>query len=868
MHESPESHRSAERQAAFQPRPSARSVKADNPSPDTGGNSLREQGRTPCRRQFRDAIPGAWIDAPTNLQGWSSRAMDHRPTPEHLDEVQREFRKLCQGKIPEHAIDDVTAMAIRGALREVALAEREGDFSSIQPSPAMWAEDLAAKDSFSDCVHFYAWMDGSISDADLSRAQKDWRERFTSELKKRFCLPTSTPTQATPAEDHRFREAPSMRWSHGDFDPQAYGDQSPEEEPIGSESEEPSEISVYSPPDKSPAVTPGSRLDATDFKAVCEEVLTNFLNPAHLIPFLREGAPTVQPEDILDAAGILARLTDASSASRYLNERANKLIPVQPVETEGFPALRRAGNNPALRECLHRLNALIDDEEIWPTYWFESGLLSPQTIAAEGNARSDRRSARRYRRMVLNEVFAGRLSPRLGYSPRIGTLATFILPALFNRFRDARDKKLNDRRPKRAPVSSQPVRPGVLTPKVVPDPPALLRAIQNARHPAQHRWAKALIALHAHSASSHPGPEASSGKPAATDTEVLATLNQLMTEGPVFNANDQDDPSLPIKLRALCCAWRRFEIALEREETPSQSQAELTIAFNHRALSLTFPRLVRSSVYDDAIPFATPAPKASRELLAHGVLEGILKEPFSTVYLDLTLATKIPPAVYGRATRDHLRTGAAEVPLETPSNALNALIGILSSEHRFLDEDLLWTRSEIQRLKELVVLQESAFKKSEAPARKLPPPVLREFLFLLAGSNPKLLIPETRQGVMTKIKTLARRTSERAVKAALEAHTDADKEAREVLFQFARDLRQLGLTENARNRHEASLDLFDSNKPPWTRSQFDVGLLLGCDQSVISRKYAVTLAQYKGQMDRLVNSFVYHRLAQSSSRAD
>jgi hypothetical protein len=790
--------------------------------------------------------------------------MDHRPTPERLDEVQREFRKLCHGKIPDDAIEDVTAMAIRAVLREVALAERKGDFSSIQPSPSRWAEDLTAKASFSDCVYFYALMDGSISAADRSRVLREWSERFTWELKQKFCLPTATPPRSKPAEDQRFREAPSMRWSEDAHDPQAYDDQSPEDEPNESESEEPSEVSLYTPPDKSPTVPPGSRLDATDFNAVCEDVLTNFFNPEHLIPFLLEGAPTVQPEDILDPDAILARMTDSSSSSRHLTARANELIPVQPVETEGFPALRRAGNSPALRVCLHRLNALIDDEEIWPTSWFESGLLSNQTLAAERNAQSNRRSARRYRRMVLNDVFAGLLIPRLGYSPRIGTLATFILPALFNRFRDARDKKLNDRRPKRAPDSSRPVRPGVLTPEAVPDPLALLRAIQYARNPAQHRWAKALIALRAHSASSHSEPEISPSGPATGALEALANLNELMARGPVFNANDQGDPSLPIKLRALCCAWRRFEIALEREETPSQSQIELTVAFNHRALSLTFPDLARNSMHDDAIPFAAPAPKASRELLAHGVLERILQEPFSTVYLDLTLATRISPATYGSDTRDHLSTGAARAPLDTPQKALNELIVILASGHRFLNEDLEWTRSEIQRLKEVADDQRANVEQSEAPARNLQLPVLREFLVLLAGSNPTVLIPETGQGVITKIKTLARKTSERAVNAALEAHTKADPGERDVLFRFARDLRQLGLTENARNRHEASLDLFHSNKPPWTRSQFDVGLLLGCHQTVILRKYASGLVQHKGYLDRVVDAFVAHRLAQSS----
>jgi hypothetical protein len=384
------------------------------------------------------------------------------PAPELMIGLQKEFRKLCLGRIPGNAIEDVTLMALRAARQEVALAERSGDFSSIQTSPYLWAADLVAKPSFSDCIQFYALMDGSLSQADLAKALKEWRNRFTCMLRRRYIhRTTSSQPTAEPADDRRFQEPPSLQHSEEAHDPQAEDEDDPDN-PEDSTDDDALEASPHSSNTASNTHgtgSPSDQLDATELEAACEDVISDFFNPDNLIPFLREGVHMIQPEDILDPAGILRRLGDSSSACRHLKTRVDERVKQLADEPDGFPAIRRAGSNPELATCYQHLKALIWDKEVWPAHWFESGLLSPQTLQAEAVARSSEKAARRYRRLVLNDVFLGLLSPRLGYSPRIGTLSTFIYCVLVNRFKDEEGKRLNEKRPHRTRTSPQPAPP-------------------------------------------------------------------------------------------------------------------------------------------------------------------------------------------------------------------------------------------------------------------------------------------------------------------------------------------------------------------------------------------------------------------------
>lgn len=124
MHKRPGFSRSTGTGPRIHPGPRPGRVKAESPLPATRRQALLTgegpgchhpgiQGRLPKSPASPLPRPNVAprVDAPSLPQGCSRGAMDPRPTPELINELQKEFRRLCLGKIPADAIEDVTAMA-------------------------------------------------------------------------------------------------------------------------------------------------------------------------------------------------------------------------------------------------------------------------------------------------------------------------------------------------------------------------------------------------------------------------------------------------------------------------------------------------------------------------------------------------------------------------------------------------------------------------------------------------------------------------------------------------------------------------------------------------------------------------------------
>jgi hypothetical protein len=564
-------------------------------------------------------------------------------------------------------------------------------------------------------------------------------------------------------------------------------------------------------------------LTAADLDIVRGAVLAPFFAEDSLLQVLREDSLAIYAADLKQPEEIMAWLASDSPLARFLFGRGREQSTKDRVKRRGY--LQRGVEGPIV-QCLELLNGVVNDPQPWPEGMLGLVPMREETQQARQVAGSGIWERRRFRRMLLNDLFERALDPRMGYSPRLGTLRWYLENRLLaSRVPDQVERYIRQKNRGDDGGAAQRNEYPLLNEDQIEALPGFVRALADPASFVGRLWMEAIARVESAVAEQCRMVWEGHKDVRLTESDLVRCLNAAMTDRPVVSSGAAEaEPGLPAGLKAfLALAPRAYRLV-------NQGMA----LYNRRTLEIAFRGWVaepRPVVWDEE-------DATEREDEGEDAIPDLLADAYPRAVLDLLLVTRIPPDGMGRATRTGLAWYGAEGGKQVPG-ILDELVRWFQVEHvdalRALEElDKQGGKDERDR-----EAQAKAVAEGEALLERVGDPTVRE---VIARLNPKAARRAVGLGGARLHQLL------REVAADVEiGHMDQlvkdlklMKDGRGAmdacgLVEYARATVRLARAESRIQMNVGERKAFEAHDGRWVRSQQDVGIYLGRHQSTIQR---------------------------------
>jgi ABC-type multidrug transport system ATPase subunit len=350
--------------------------------------------------------------------------------------------------------------------------------------------------------------------------------------------------------------------------------------------------------------------------------------------------------------------------ARFLFDRGTAQAAKDALRRRGY--LQRGVEGPIML-CLQLLNGVVNDPQPWPAEMLAQVPIEPETANAGLVAGSGMWERRRYRRMLLNDLFEGALAPRLGYSPRLGTLRWYVENRLVgSRLRDELDKYIRQRMRGGVAVEVRRNEYPLLNDDQIVAFPGFVRALADPVSLAGRQWMEAIARVDTGVAEKCRMIRDGVGGIVLAESELVRCLNAAIADGQVI-------PAAAATAAAGASAELRTFIAMAPRVYRLVDRG--LALFNRRTLEIAFRGWI-----PEPPPVRWDEDTDGEEDELDGEVPHLLQDAYLRAVLDLVLVTRIPPDRMGRATRTGLSWYGAVDGKATPG-VMDELVRWFQVEH-------------------------------------------------------------------------------------------------------------------------------------------------------------------------------------------
>lgn len=566
-----------------------------------------------------------------------------------------------------------------------------------------------------------------------------------------------------------------------------------------------------------------SGLTAADLDIVRGAVLDAFFTEESLLQVLREDSLAIYAADLRQPDEIMAWLASDSPLAIFLSERGKEQSAKDRGHRRGY--LQRGVEGPIV-QCLELLNGVVNDPQAWPEGMLGLVPMREATQQARHVAGSGIWERRRFRRMLLNDLFERVLEPRMGYSPRLGTLRWYLENRLLaSRLPDQVERYI---RQKNRGGDAWAVRRNeypLLNDDQIEALPGFVRALADPASVVGRLWMEAIARFDPAMAQQCRMVRSGIGDGQVTASDLVICLNAVMTDRPVIQAGAvESETGLSAELKTfLALAPRAYRLV-------EQGMA----LYNRRTLEIAFRGWIAEPppvVWDEE-------DAAEDEDEDVDAIPDVLADAYHRAVLDLLLVTRIPPDRMGRATRTGLAWYGAEGGKQIPE-ILDELLRWFQVEHEAALrawEELGDQGGKDERDREA---QEKAVAEGEVLLERVGDSTVREVIGRLdpkaaplvagvGGARLREMLREVAVGV--EISHMDQLVKDLRLAKVGRGVMDACG-----VVEYARATVRLARAESRVKVTIGERKAYESHKGRWVRSQQDVGNYLGRSQPTIQR---------------------------------
>jgi hypothetical protein len=563
-------------------------------------------------------------------------------------------------------------------------------------------------------------------------------------------------------------------------------------------------------------------LTAADLDIVKGAVMDSFFTDDSMSQVLREDSLAVYASDLLHPANVFTWLRSESPLARFLFDRGTAQAAKDALRRRGY--LQRGVEGPIM-PCLQLLNGVVNDPQPWPAEMLAQVPIEPETANAGLVAGSGMWERRRYRRMLLNDLFEGALAPRLGYSPRLGTLRWYVENRLVgSRLRDELDKYIRQRMRGGVAVEVRRNEYPLLNDDQIVSFPGFVRALADPVSLAGRQWMEAIARVDTGVAEKCRMIRDGVGGIVLAESELVRCLNAAIADGQVI-------PAAAATAAAGASAELRTFIAMAPRVYRLVDRG--LALFNRRTLEIAFRGWI-----PEPPPVRWDEDTDGEEDELDGEVPHLLQDAYLRAVLDLVLVTRIPPDRMGRATRTGLSWYGAVDGKATPG-VMDELVRWFQVEHH--EAVVAWETlgdegGKDERDRET---QAKAVADGEKLLERVGDSTLREVIGRLDGKAAKKTAGLGGTRLQEMLLEVARSVEIGHMDEVLKdlRRVNGGRGAADAcgVVEYARATVRLARAEARMVVHAGERKAFETHRGRWVRSQADVGRYLGRDQSTIQR---------------------------------
>lgn len=578
-------------------------------------------------------------------------------------------------------------------------------------------------------------------------------------------------------------------------------------------------------------------LTAADLDIVRGEVLDPFFTEDSLRQVLGEDSLAIYACDLRNAEQVYGWLESDSTLAVFLFERGVEQAEKDRGRRRGY--LRR-GVEGRVARCLELLNGLINDPEPWPKAMMDLVPMREETQQASEAEVQGTWERRRLRRMLLNDLFERALEPRMGYSPRLGTLRWYLENRLLaSRLPDAIDRYIRARqRGGTVEVVRRNEYP-LLNEDQIVAPAGFMRALADPASVVGRIWMEAIAGVDpalaercrmVRDGGGVGGADGGGGGMGALPlSDLVRCLNGLIAGRAVIPPGAaESEPGMPAVLRAfLALAPRAYRLVDEG-----------LAVYNRRTLEIGFRGWIpepAAVVWDEV---CVDEEDEEDEEEDGGAVPDLLEDPYLRAVLDLYLVTRIPPDRMGRATRTGLAWYGSVEGTKIPG-ILDELVRWFQVEHQAALrawEELGERGGKDERDREA---QEKAVAEGEELLGRVADPTVREVIGKLDPKAARRTVGVAGARLRELLREVAREVEIGRMDEVLKEFKQArgGRGAMEAagVVEYARATVRLARAEARVLVNAGERKAFENHDGRWVRSQKDVGRYLGRHQSTVQR---------------------------------
>jgi hypothetical protein len=596
-----------------------------------------------------------------------------------------------------------------------------------------------------------------------------------------------------------------------------------------------------------------SGLFAADLDIVRGAVVDPFFTDDVMSQVLREDSLAIYAGDLRRCDDIIGWFEAGSPLAVFLFGRGTAQAAKDATRRRGY--LQR-GLEPRVVRCLALLNGVVNDPLPWPDEMVALANPGPETEKAGQVSGSGIWERRRYRRMLLNDLFVGALDRRMGYSPRLGTLSWYLENRLIgSRLRDELDRYIRQQmRGSAADAVPRKEYPLLDLGQIVAFA-GFVEALADPGSVVGRHWMEAIARVDPVVAERCRMEGQGVGGIRVEESELVRCLNAAMQGAVVIPAGVAEDTEAPAAFRTfLAVASRVYRLTDQNR-----------VLFNRRILEIGFPGWVpeaRPVVWDEvAEPEEDEESDEDQDEDGDMALPVLLRDPYLRAVLDLLLVARIPPERFGLSTLTRLALYGAEagVPL---TGMLDELVRRFQVE--YVEAVCAWERLEAEGGKDERdrEAQSRGVAEGEEVLGRVMDATVREVISRFSRRMSTSAVGLGGESLRDFLREVAEATEigvmEQALKGLRSAKGGRGAADACAVVEYALAWVRLARAEARILVNVGERKAYETHRGRWVRSQAQVGDYLGRDQSTIQR--ALRKKSPQGTLLSLATGFAELRL--------